>query len=340
MTTENKSRITLLLFAHGEEIIHDKICSFDFHNLDILMNTNDKTNLYNTNGLYKNDKIHNPNTDITLLNCGSGECGLFTYTNDYTLLQMYNTIKNTISLSDSTNTFETMKKTQQKTKPIYKKFILSRDFKDKDNDELNVKKAVVQDKHCKIYHPIYDRSYLLSDPKRIIFNVISGIEIIEVFDSPHTDLIRHQLYEQYIFDKLDIPSILDKIDIAIQNIPEDADYSVYEKFYNYYDVLSNLLSINQRFKESNKRSKDYKQLFLSEIYAICKLLGFKYINIYEISCRGPDKETADSTLRKINKTESNISQRSRLNLGGMRTKRKHKHKYSKTNRKTTLKRKS
>ena len=271
-TDELGTRITIAINAHGGDLYAGK------------------TNYY---------KFALDTNNITVMNCGSGQCGLVSYANAALETDIHNTVIQA-TRPHHPNTYQTMEQLQPKLRQIYKDQYKYHDFS---ATPANYQKTIENNEHCKIYHPQHDR-YYSENPGAF------KCTIAQVFNSPYNELIGLELYDPIVIEK--ITQVVGSSDI-IQKIT---------------DAFS---------------SKDEYIIKLSDIIAVCNIMGFELVNVYEFACRtliDSDFHKIDDLeyLDEINKKEGDTLVRKSRRRGGYRSRPLAKTKTNKNNSNTKLNR--
>lgn len=189
-----RSRITLYIMAHGTDVGEkdgDAVRPFPF----VL-----------------------PANRITLLNCGGGQCGSATLSYGKTVDELLASIQaetRAATAADETDTVRTMRRAQTAAKQIYRDAAARHRPSALDyltgtrKHHRDTQKLIADDAHCKMYHPLNDRYYKFKNEHGFVMNHFIPkrwfqCTILQVLDSPHTDLVGQDLFDPVLLDRVPV----------------------------------------------------------------------------------------------------------------------------------------
>lgn len=242
------------------------------------------TEIYKYNCISKYNKFifHIPSKHINILNCGTGVCGLPSICNQNYIDLLTDNIEKYIS---GDNYFTTISNIM---KPIYAKCIDNVTFTSIGKfiylKDLNrIKSTIDNGDHCKLYYPINNKEYRIE--KDIGGSFITNL----IFKTP-LNPVKYETVNKHIYGI----KVFNTFDYNGTNIINTDIFDMTEEINN------------NKYKQIAENYKKYNTIKLSEIIFVCHLLDFKYVDIFELSCRGLDRtlDQQDELLKLLNEKEA------------------------------------
>jgi hypothetical protein len=257
-------------------------------------------------GLELNKKMLDIDPTITIQNC-AGKCGvpLFATPHD----REHRDLRSKLLRNPDQSTISNIDNYDKTVVPIYKKHIiehvkpsiLNRLVGTSNTKISNVRGIVTSDEYCSLYHPVIDKLYVFKNEgwylkKKILDKLIQIPFEIRIEDIRNSEILKPTVIGGDLFT--------DEIYDMIYTITRQPD-----------NLLKYGTSIFREYSILQSRYIAFKQLFLSDIIKILKLLKFDYINIVETSCRGVTIDLQDVEIEH-HKKWSDISHRRGVDIGG------------------------
>lgn len=251
-------RITLLISAHGRDVYAKQAHPFVLER-----------------------------SKITVMNCGTGQCGLTSLTDANYMSKLAHTIEQATK-PHHRNTFQTMEQLRPTVKQMYKEYAMDhRGIHGEREHEI----TTMRDEHCKIYHPKLDRSYAVYHDEIDVLR----LTILQVFNMPEfVDLVGKELYDDDVFERTSLRQATDETT----------------------DIIS---SFAARFPPYQTKTTRFS---LSDVVRMCAIMGAEVVNVYEHSCRVLEyPDTGKPALKMaawVNVKEAKTGRRKSMNYGGGR----------------------
>jgi surface protein len=228
---------------------------------------------------------------VTMFNCG-GDCGTHTLLSDAFTADCKRKLTELMVHQNNPNTFEVMEKFSVNRKVPYKAFVDAERPKFPRVDTMvpdeyaknrsHFVSSIDNDGHCKLYHPQTEKLYKLT----VDFLKTSEISIMQMRDIPKTSglwaLTGKNIYDDQVLDY-----------ISPAHKPDLVQFTTFLK----------------------NQFQTHHVMYLGDIIAICRELGFGYINIYDMSCRACD-DVPPEKLLEIKAREEDLEKRRASRLGG------------------------
>lgn len=252
-------RITLLISAHGRDVYAKQAHPFVLER-----------------------------SKITVMNCGTGQCGLRSLTDAQYLGKLVHTIEQATK-PHHRNTFQTMEQLRPTVKQMYKEYVVN----DSDLHGEREHEITMRDEHCKIYHPKLDRFYVKSHDDEDDEHVVLRLTILQVFNMPEfVDLVGKELYDDDVFVR------------TLRSAPNET---------------TEINGFAARFPPFESKTTRF---LLSDVVRICAIMGAEVVNVYEHACRVLEyPDTGKPALKMaawVNVKEAKTGRRKSMNYGGGR----------------------
>ena len=257
-------------------------------------------------GLELNRKLLEIDQTITIQNC-AGKCGVPLIATPHD--NENRDLRSKLLRNPDQSTIANMVDYDSAVVPIYKKHIiqyikpniLNRLIGTSNTTISNVRGIVTSNEYCSMYHPVIDKIYVFKNDgwylkKKLLDKLIQVPFEIRIEDIRNSEILNSTAIGNDLFT--------------------DEIYDMIHTFIRHHD---NLLKYgNSIFRDYSKLQSQYiafKQLFLSDIIKILKLLKFDYINIVETSCRGVTIDLQDVEIEH-HKKWGDVSHRREVDVGG------------------------